>query len=207
MRETKMIDHKRLIHPKHSPWGVIQDCEQIADGILAVSTAGHGGIKLDRKRNAQVPELFRTKGGWYEEDCEWAIAATIHRDAFLEEARQTSKCPDTLSAAIDSTCKNYFPDFFTAFTGKVVTAAESYVIRKRESATKNATNLVVIAAWGDWHDDVPEGMVGVKATLGGKRGYWSPEEGKVDVEDHNFLVPKEEYDTRDEFGFVIDPLK
>ena len=59
--------------PLHSPWGAVQHGERLADGVFFVSTAGHGGIKLDRARNALVPEVFRKEGGWYEEDCDWAI--------------------------------------------------------------------------------------------------------------------------------------
>ena len=52
----------------------------LAPGAWTLSTAGHGGIKLNRKRNALVPADARAKGGWYEEDCEWAIPAYVHQD-------------------------------------------------------------------------------------------------------------------------------
>ncbi len=59
--------------PLHSPWGAVQHGEKLADGVFIVSTAGHGGIKLDRARNALIPHLFRREGGWYGEDCDIAI--------------------------------------------------------------------------------------------------------------------------------------
>lgn len=55
---------------KQSPWGKVQSATRIAEGVVVVHTAGHGGIKLDRRRNAQIPALARRPGGWYEEDCE-----------------------------------------------------------------------------------------------------------------------------------------
>ena len=59
--------------PLHSPWGAVQHGERLVDGVFFVSTAGHGGIKLSQARNALIPDVFRREGGWYEEDCDWAI--------------------------------------------------------------------------------------------------------------------------------------
>ena len=65
---------------KYSPWGAIQSTHTLADGALFVTTAGHGGVKLDRRRNAAIPAPARSAGGWYEEDCQWAIPAFVHKD-------------------------------------------------------------------------------------------------------------------------------
>jgi hypothetical protein len=65
------------------------------------------------------------------------------------------------------------------------------------AAHKN--DLLVNAAWGDWHERVPKGMVGVVATVGGHRSA-----------DHKkerwFLIPEKEYDARS-IQFVVDPSK
>ena len=61
-----------------TPWGDAQDVIDVAEGIKWVSTASHGGYKLDRKRNAQVNEVWRQAGGWYEEDCDWAKIGRAH---------------------------------------------------------------------------------------------------------------------------------
>ena len=63
-----------------SPWGKIQHVTVLAPGAWSVSTAGHGGIKLDAARNRKVPALVRGERGWYEEDCDWAIPAFVHKD-------------------------------------------------------------------------------------------------------------------------------
>lgn len=60
--------------PKSTPWGQVQSAERIADGIVSVSTAGHGGIHLDRSRMADMrkrcPALAKIGDGpWFEEDC------------------------------------------------------------------------------------------------------------------------------------------
>jgi hypothetical protein len=62
-----------------TPWGKADSVEMVVPGVYVVSTPSHGGIKLDRFVNHLVPAGCRTKGGWYEEDCEVAIVFAVHR--------------------------------------------------------------------------------------------------------------------------------
>lgn len=64
-----------------TPWGPAQSVSELAPGIYVVDTAGHGGIKLDRRRQLSLPMGVRREGGWYEEDCE----AVIPLVAFFDE--------------------------------------------------------------------------------------------------------------------------
>lgn len=178
---------------KTSPWGPIQDVYPIADGIVSVSTAGHGGIKLDRKRQAAMPDYLKREGGWYEEDCEWSLPGVVY-GAFFE-----AKKPGTFQAAKD-TMANWFPELFEKFFGVELQPEQSYILRERKFHADHADSWITIAAWGDWHDKVPAGMVGVVATKGGKRGQGD----HARPEEKWFLVPESEYDKRDHFGFVIN---
>jgi hypothetical protein len=61
---------------KHSPWGIVQDEETIADGIVYVSTASHGGIWVSPELLGRVQEAMRDYAAywsgssqWFEEDC------------------------------------------------------------------------------------------------------------------------------------------
>jgi hypothetical protein len=71
-------------YTKRSPWGSIQHEIVFGNsGIRFVSTAGHGGFILSGKANKKIPEVFRIKGGCYEEDCDAKIVLaflfdTIH---------------------------------------------------------------------------------------------------------------------------------
>jgi hypothetical protein len=72
-----------------SPWGAVQAAEHVADGIVYVSTASHGGFHLSEARNVQVPLAWREasfkglgKVGWYEEDCDAAMVVLAHPGAF-----------------------------------------------------------------------------------------------------------------------------
>lgn len=77
-----MKEFKRTDRPTSSPWGGVQGGDELAPGIWMVHTAGHGGIKLSAERNRLVPDYMRAEGGWYEEDCDWAIVAVVFPEPF-----------------------------------------------------------------------------------------------------------------------------
>lgn len=156
-------------------------------GIWSVSTAGHGGLKLDRKHQAGMNKNLKQEHPWYEEDCEWSKVVVNYPQYFDT---------DFVAGAI-ATVKNWYPDEYTAFSGIPVTLEESLVLRDRKFAFENSENWVGIAAWGSWHENVPKGWVGVCATIGGKRS------GVNLVEERYFLVSDEEYAKRDK-SQVID---
>lgn len=81
---------------KSSPWGKPDHQEEVAYGILRVDTPSHGGYKLDRTRNAEVDPSWRINGGWYEEDCDWAIVALTFPQFFPEDAVE---CADECARA------------------------------------------------------------------------------------------------------------
>ena len=63
-----------------SPWGQIDDVEKTPiSGVTFVSTPGHGGYRVTRKRAQEMhPALFDlaidygSRHYWFEEDCNWA---------------------------------------------------------------------------------------------------------------------------------------
>lgn len=96
---------KRETPKLETPWGMADSVKTIAKGIIFVSTPGHGGFRLDQKRQAKVPDYMRTPDGWYEEDCEWSIVATVFPECFSETNLGLAK----------KTLKNYYPDSFAKF--------------------------------------------------------------------------------------------
>lgn len=60
-----------------TPWGKAQEIDVITPWLGCVSTAGHGGYKVAPQYNRFIPASVRKVGGWYEEDCAWAIPFTI----------------------------------------------------------------------------------------------------------------------------------
>lgn len=147
-----------------TPWGKAQHARVLSPGIGEVSTAGHGGMKVSPALNKKIPAPLRRKGGWYEEDCDYAIVVL-----FLGEAM--GKTPEAIEDA-RSVVRNYNPDGYEEHFGVKVTAEQSYKVREREAKAAHKGKLQVVAAWGSHVPGVPEGKVGVFATIDGER---SPE--------------------------------
>lgn len=83
-----------------SPWGAIQTVRPLGPDAVVVTTASHGGIGVSAAGWARIPPALRrtaySRGGWFEEDCDWAIpylALGLHAyepdrgDATLRAAR------------------------------------------------------------------------------------------------------------------------
>lgn len=100
-----------------TPWGIAQHIHEIAPGIVSYSTASHGGIYLSPERVAEMPQSLQDfvpfggpqkgPGRWYEEDCDWSVAALAFPQFFAEdEVRQAH-----------STLKGYRPEVYRELTG------------------------------------------------------------------------------------------
>lgn len=184
---------------KRTPWGMSDSHEKLADGIDWYSTPSHGGVKLDLKRNAAIPEIFRTKGSWYEEDCEWAIACYFHPEGWLDR--------DGIQEMAIATLKTYFWRQWEQFHGVELAPGESHCKDEHMLREKHKDDYKVVAAFSRycW---IPKGMIGVLAQINDRRVFTS-HQGIEDYEKDPksagvyFLVPEEEYDKRGSI-FVID---
>lgn len=171
-----------------TPWGPSDSVRDIAPGILRVGTPGHGGLKLDKERNAQIPAYMRRSSGWYEEDCEWSIVGVVFQNLFSDAM---------------PTFRNWYPDHYEKFTGKKLIEGESHKRDEKIFQERHKNSLVVISAsrgGASWEPTVPQGFVLTHATVGGERGT-----GVKEVPARLFLVPEDEYQKRNSFGFIIDP--
>ena len=185
-----------------TPWGRADSASTLLPGMGTVSTPGHGGLKLSAARNRMIPEGARQPGGWYEEDCECNIPFTVFLDEIMAHG------PEWLREALAKyppgpTWGEWFPDSYARYIGRELAPAESHVLRQRIFDREHAADWVVLAAWGCYaaSNKVPEGFVGVVATLGGRRA--------ANTEERYYLVPQPEYSARtgDTIGFVIDTAR
>lgn len=182
----------------NTPWGKAQDVTTIVDGeIMSVGTSGHGGIKLSRKLNALVPDYMRRKGGWYEEDCEWAIPFVVFKD----------RIPNFQQSAV-TTLRNWFPTMYEQFFGEVIPAGLSFVKDERTWKIANANKIQVLAAWGAGstveNTVVPAGKVIVVACVGGRTNVAPYESAGPEA---YYLVDDAEYAQRNGRTFIVDPTR
>lgn len=95
--------------PANTPWGEIQQCKKLDDGIFEISTASHGGFWIAPERRDEIAVDWRRfaaqwshgyGAGWFEEDCaasgvieafpslfpaDWQDIAKKMRDCYLTE--------------------------------------------------------------------------------------------------------------------------
>ena len=174
---------------KTSPWGQVDHEREVAPGMTFVSTASHGGFKLDRRLNAEVPEYMRRPGGWYEEDVDWAVVAVVFPAAFSEKEQESAV----------HTFRNWRPDAYERFFGEEIPPGQSHVKDERRCLEEHRDDYIGMAAYGDWKAGVPKGQVGVFAGRGGR----GPD-GRYPKDTAWFLVPEDEYRQSTPCGFVVD---
>jgi hypothetical protein len=182
-QERQALGRREISGGAPTPWGASQGGTVYADGVLAHSTAGHGGFKLSAERNCKVHPMLRAAGGWYEEDEGWAIGALTFPELFTALERRRA----------ERTIKDSWPDAWETISGTILAPGESRTKDQRAFEAEHAADWIVVSAiTADQH----KGFVECIATPGGKRG--------AGTEERRFLVPAAEYEIG-RFGFVIDP--
>lgn len=181
-RERQALGRQEIFTRVDTPWGMSQRTTVYAEGIECHSAAGHGGFKLSAERNREVHPLLRSKCGFYEEDCAWAIVAITFPHLFTAfECR-----------CAERSIKDWWPDAWETIFGTTLAPGESHVKDRRAFEAVHADDWIVISALRSDHHP---GMTEVIATRGGRRD--------PDAEERRFLVPSAEYEPG-RFGFVID---
>ena len=183
MAELSVLARVQTSMAVSTPWGGSQLATIYAEGIVSHSTSGHGGFHLSSDRNPLVDVSVRNAGGWYEEDCEWAIAALTFPEMFTGYER---RCAEEIA-------KNTYPTFWEKLRGRQLEPGESRSRDRANFESTHAGDWIVISAITSSHHT---GMTEVVATKGGKREF--------SQEEQRFLIPDVEYSKRGSFGFVID---
>jgi Domain of unknown function (DUF7007) len=146
----------------HTPWGNSDSQKILTPGIISVETPSHGGIRVEVGLNKLIPAYMRSQDGFYEEDVDWSIVATVFPHAFTKEDQAHAK----------KTFKGYLPMAYELYYKEVIPPGESH--RKDEIAFKalHKNDYLSLAAFGPGHPgievDIPEGQVLVFAGRGGR---------------------------------------
>ena len=84
---------RRAMEDNDSPWGPIDEREEIAPGIVSVITGSHGGLILSPERQDAMPAHLRLDGAAYEEDGEFNLVTL----AFPDEHDRLGNLRDALA--------------------------------------------------------------------------------------------------------------
>lgn len=146
-------------------WGKPQQITTLAEGVVSVSTAGHGGIVLSKERNALVPADIRMEDGAYEEDCDWAIAWMSMRKAGVipDNATWGKRSATEIDPYAIQSLHRWRPDHVKDLTGQDPDPNSPILLARRDYATAREQGLllVVSATASSASNSVPPGMVGV----------------------------------------------
>lgn len=184
-RQKLALGRREIRSSANTPWGPSQGATVYAEGVIAHSTAGHGGFHLSAERNRVVHTMLCARGGWYEEDECWAIVAITFPHFFTAFERRCA----------DRTVRDSWPDAWEAIFGRVLEPSESREKDRRAFELWHADDWIVVSAI---HSDHEPGFTEVIAAKGGQWTEHTPV--------RRYLIPKDEYGISGcPFGFVIDP--
>lgn len=196
--EVKQYKPNNISVGSRTPWGEADYHVNYAPGIDSVSTPGHGGIKLSADRNKEVHPAWRQPNGWYEEDCDWAIAAYT----FPHETRPTKRTGYTRDFSFEEHLENisdslrrWRPYEWEKITGETIPFGVSHTKDEHEFEKNHAGKFLSRSA-----KTLDDGRIEVQATKA------STDEKAL------FILTQEQYDrAREEaralnsqFTFVVD---
>lgn len=122
-----------------TPWGPSQHQKTIAQGIVSVSTAGHGGFYLSAERYAAMPADLKACARyagpqWFEEDCEWALVTLAFPECFEER--------DFYFAV--QTAKSYYPQIVTA---ERIARADAWLAKNQDKWARGSEGTADGGKW------------------------------------------------------------
>ena len=155
----------------HTLWGWTQDKITIVPGIDFYSTASHGGFVLSDEYNKKIPPYMRNDSRHYEEDAEWSKVVVVFKDHFTTEEYKKAV----------NVFRNWFPTEYETFFDETIKPGQSLVKDENRFKKENKNNFVGRAAFGSWHETVPNGFVGLYLIR------------ESDGKEITKLIPKDEY--------------
>ncbi|WP_018185993.1 hypothetical protein [Microbacterium sp. 77mftsu3.1] len=128
-----------------TPWGPAQHASREADGIVFVPTAGHGGYKLSKERNAAIPPAYRNASGWYDEDDDRAIVDFYHHDALFNRPQDAGTPRGERLTYLDQALRDRYPAQWERVNGRKLEAGESRTKDEQTWRDDNADEYVVVS--------------------------------------------------------------
>lgn len=160
----------------NTPWGKSDGITKIQRGVSWVTTPGHGGLAVSEKAGhefltvwARGQAEFRYGYYFFEEDCAYAIAFYEQPDWYrfltpLDRSISNFEIREKMLPIISQ----YMADYLIArgITPEPVAYAHFLEHKAEDKMRKNNSPELIVAAWGDWADWVPQGKTGIETAAG-----------------------------------------
>ena len=105
--------------PTSSPWGEVQNCETLSQGVLLVSTSSHGGTMLANEVAAVLSPAakkcgFKDKGYiCYEEDAQESVVLRELLDKKLWNIPDRIKDKGQFEEKLNQSIRQYHPEYLS----------------------------------------------------------------------------------------------
>lgn len=134
------LDAKEAMKPSYSPWGKVQTCKELCDGVYSVRTASHGGIMAHQEVVDKVLSVAAQKCGFtegrylcFEEDCDEQVAIRELMDRKLFQAPVNEHFPSgKYESVIDASIQRNQPEYWTF--------RKTHLLKALQNRERNKTN-------------------------------------------------------------------
>lgn len=136
----RSLEAKEAKKPSYSPWGKVQTCKELCDGVYSVRTASHGGIMAHQEVVDKVLSVAAQKCGFtegrylcFEEDCDEQVALRELMDRKLFQAPVNEHFPPgKYESVIDASIQRNHPEYWTF--------RKTHLLKALQNRERNKTN-------------------------------------------------------------------
>ena len=116
-----VLNSKEVMEPGYSPWGKVQSCTTLCDGVFSVVTESHGGIMVHQIVAGNVLSGAAIKCGFadgsylcFEEDCDAQVVIRELMDRKLYQAPVNEHFPPgKFESVIDASVQRNHPEYWS----------------------------------------------------------------------------------------------
>lgn len=128
---------RRDLYDRATPWGVIEESWEIADGIRQVITSGHGGWVVTQERQQRMPSHLRLEEPFYEEDIDCGLVALAFPEELEEHVADALSRVDLLDSSSVPRIRDNTPEH-EKFLSEVMV---SYIPPEQDPMNRPMTDL------------------------------------------------------------------
>ena len=135
-----VLDAKKVMEPSFSPWGKVQSCHTLCDGVFSVGTESHGGIMVHQIVANNTLSRAALKCGFtdgsyvcFEEDCDAQVVIRELMDRKLYRPPVNDRFPQgKYESVIDESVQRNHPEYWSF--------RKNHLLKALQNAEKSKSN-------------------------------------------------------------------